>query len=148
MIPLNFYRDDEYVYYNNPNGITKKITIADFEAVMNGNGGDNTKLLTFSYSGETVTMTPTTSEVFFDFTFTDENGDEFNIDDYTFDFASITAIDVPNGGLTLRSFSLPLGNYGFAINLGNYTAESLEVGLNGISGQIVVINPKFVDTSS
>lgn len=34
MIPLNFYRDDEYVYYNNPNGITKKMTIADFESMM------------------------------------------------------------------------------------------------------------------
>lgn len=39
MIPLNFYRDDEYVYYNNPNGITKKMTIADFEAMMSGEGG-------------------------------------------------------------------------------------------------------------
>lgn len=36
MIPLNFYRDDEYVYYNNPNGITKKISIADFESMMSG----------------------------------------------------------------------------------------------------------------
>ena len=36
MIPLKFYRDDEYVYYNNPNGITKKMTIADFEAMMSG----------------------------------------------------------------------------------------------------------------
>lgn len=36
MIPLNFYRDDNYVYYNNPNGITKKMTIADFEAMMSG----------------------------------------------------------------------------------------------------------------
>lgn len=40
MIPLNFYRDDEYVYYNNPNGITKKMTIADFESVMSGGGYD------------------------------------------------------------------------------------------------------------
>lgn len=39
MIPLNFYRDDNYVYYNNPNGITKKMTIAEFEAVMSGDGG-------------------------------------------------------------------------------------------------------------
>lgn len=39
MIPLNFYRDDNYVYYNNPNGITKKMTIADFEALMSGEGG-------------------------------------------------------------------------------------------------------------
>lgn len=35
MIPLKFYRDDNYVYYNNPNGITKKMTIAAFEALMN-----------------------------------------------------------------------------------------------------------------
>lgn len=34
MIPLNFYRDDDYVYYNNPNGITKKMTIAEFESMM------------------------------------------------------------------------------------------------------------------
>ena len=34
MIPLKFYRDDNYVYYNNPNGITKKMTIADFESLM------------------------------------------------------------------------------------------------------------------
>ena len=31
MIPLKFYRDDEYVYINNPNGVTKKMTIAEFE---------------------------------------------------------------------------------------------------------------------
>lgn len=36
MIPMTFYRDDEYVYYNNPNGITKKMTIAEFEAMMSG----------------------------------------------------------------------------------------------------------------
>lgn len=36
MISLNFYRDDEYVYYNNPNGITKKMAIAEFEAIMSG----------------------------------------------------------------------------------------------------------------
>ena len=41
MIPLNFYRDDEYVYYNNPNGITKKMTIAEFESVMSGTGGES-----------------------------------------------------------------------------------------------------------
>lgn len=35
MIKINFYRDDNYVYYNNPNGITKKMTIAAFEALMN-----------------------------------------------------------------------------------------------------------------
>ena len=40
MIPLNFYRDDNYVYYNNPNGITKKMSIADFEDMLNGSGGD------------------------------------------------------------------------------------------------------------
>ena len=34
MIPLKFYRDDNYVYYNNPNGITKKMSIADFESLM------------------------------------------------------------------------------------------------------------------
>lgn len=39
MIPLNFYRDDEYVYYNNPNGITKKMSIADFESAMGGSSG-------------------------------------------------------------------------------------------------------------
>lgn len=39
MIPINFYRDDEYVYYNNPNGITRKMSIADFESVMSGTGG-------------------------------------------------------------------------------------------------------------
>lgn len=36
MIEMKFYRDDEYVYYNNPNGITKKMTIADFESMMSG----------------------------------------------------------------------------------------------------------------
>lgn len=39
MIPLKFYRDDEYVYYNNPNGITKKMTIAEFESMMSGESG-------------------------------------------------------------------------------------------------------------
>lgn len=40
MIPLNFYRDDDYVYYNNPNGITKKMTIADFEAVFDADSSE------------------------------------------------------------------------------------------------------------
>ena len=40
MIPLNFYRDDNYVYYNNPNGITKKMTISDFEAVFNADASE------------------------------------------------------------------------------------------------------------
>lgn len=58
MIPLKFYRDDEYVYYNNPNGITKKITIADFEAVMSGSGGGGGGetgggVLVVSYDAET-----------------------------------------------------------------------------------------------
>ena len=47
MIPLNFYRDDEYVYYNNPNGITKKVTIADFESVMNGGSGGGLELVVY-----------------------------------------------------------------------------------------------------
>ena len=51
MIPLNFYRDDEYVYYNNPNGITKKMTIADFESAISGGGGDNNIFsVNFSYT--------------------------------------------------------------------------------------------------
>lgn len=47
MIPVRFYRDDEYVYYNNPNGITKKMTIADFEAVFNA---DTSELPTYTSS--------------------------------------------------------------------------------------------------
>lgn len=39
MIPLRFYRDKSHVYVNNPDGITKQMSIADFEAMLNGGGG-------------------------------------------------------------------------------------------------------------
>lgn len=39
MIPLRFYRDKSHVYVNNPDGITKQMSIADFEAMLNGSGG-------------------------------------------------------------------------------------------------------------
>lgn len=58
MIPLNFYRDNEYVYYNNPNGITKKMTISDFEAMMSDESelpaytsSDGGKVLTVNSGG-------------------------------------------------------------------------------------------------
>lgn len=56
MIPLNFYRDDEYVYYNNPNGITKKMTIAEFEAVMSGEGGGDIPEHSSSNQGEVLSV--------------------------------------------------------------------------------------------
>lgn len=34
MIELKFYRDDEYVYINNPDGTTKRVAIEDFEAIF------------------------------------------------------------------------------------------------------------------
>lgn len=40
MIPLRFFRDKTHVYINNPDGTTKKMSIADFEAMLNGGGGD------------------------------------------------------------------------------------------------------------
>ena len=40
MIPLKFFRDKTHVYVNNPKGITKKMTIADFEEMMSGGGSD------------------------------------------------------------------------------------------------------------
>lgn len=39
MIPMKFYRDDEYVYINNPDGTTKKVAIEDFESAISGEGG-------------------------------------------------------------------------------------------------------------
>ena len=67
MIELKFYRDDEYVYYNNPNGITKKITIADFEAVMNGTGGGGGEtgggVLVVSYDNETTEINKSYKEI-------------------------------------------------------------------------------------
>ena len=39
MIPLRFFRDKTHVYINNPQGITKQMTIAEFEAMLNGSGG-------------------------------------------------------------------------------------------------------------
>lgn len=56
MIPLNFYRDDNYVYYNNPNGITKKMTIADFEAMMSGEGGSDIPEHSSSNQGEVLSV--------------------------------------------------------------------------------------------
>lgn len=35
MIELKFYRDDEYVYINNPDGTTKRVAIEDFENTFN-----------------------------------------------------------------------------------------------------------------
>lgn len=34
MIELKFYRDDEYVYINNPDGTTKRVAIEDFESAF------------------------------------------------------------------------------------------------------------------
>lgn len=39
MIELKFYRDDEYVYINNPDGTTKRVAIEDFESAISGEGG-------------------------------------------------------------------------------------------------------------
>lgn len=41
MIPLKFYRDDEYVYINNPDGTTKRVPIEDFESAISGEGGSS-----------------------------------------------------------------------------------------------------------
>lgn len=58
MIEIKFYRDDEYVYYNNPNGITRKMTIAEFEALMSGEGGSS------DYGGlELVVYDPLTGKI-------------------------------------------------------------------------------------
>ena len=44
MIPVHFYRDKDYVYINNTDGITKKMTIEEFNACFSddsgGGGGD------------------------------------------------------------------------------------------------------------
>lgn len=39
MIPLRFYRDDKNVYYNNPDGTTKSMTIQEFEEHFSGGSG-------------------------------------------------------------------------------------------------------------
>jgi len=39
MIELNFYRDENNVYFNNPNGVTTTKTIEEFEDWMSGEGG-------------------------------------------------------------------------------------------------------------
>lgn len=36
MIEMKFYRDDEYVYINNPDGTTKRVPIEDFESAISG----------------------------------------------------------------------------------------------------------------
>lgn len=41
MIEMKFYRDDEYVYINNPDGTTKRATIEDFESAISGEGGSS-----------------------------------------------------------------------------------------------------------
>lgn len=38
MIEMKFYRDDEYVYINNPDGTTRKVTIEGFESAISGGG--------------------------------------------------------------------------------------------------------------
>ena len=71
MIPLKFYRDDEYVYYNNPNGITKKMTIADFEAVFNADASelptytssDGGKVLTVNSGGTGLEWSEESSDI-------------------------------------------------------------------------------------
>ena len=39
MIPLRFFRDDKNVYYNNPDGTTKSMTIQEFEEHFSGGSG-------------------------------------------------------------------------------------------------------------
>ena len=55
MIKMTFYRDDEYVYINNPDGTTKKMSIADFESVF---GADTSELpaYTSADSGKVLTV--------------------------------------------------------------------------------------------
>lgn len=56
MIPLNFYRDNEYVYYNNTLGVTKKMTIAEFESLMSGEGGSAIPEHSSSNQGEVLSV--------------------------------------------------------------------------------------------
>lgn len=57
MIPMTFYRDDEFVYVNNPDGITKKVPIADFYGAISGGGsGGSDNSITGSVEAEIRTI--------------------------------------------------------------------------------------------
>lgn len=52
MIPLRFFRDKTHVYINNPDGTTKKMTIAEFEAMLEGSGGGGSDIPEHSSSNQ------------------------------------------------------------------------------------------------
>lgn len=56
MIPLRFFKDKTHVYVNNPSGITKKMTIAEFEAMMNGEGGSDIPEHSSSNQGDVLSV--------------------------------------------------------------------------------------------
>ena len=59
MIELKFYRDDEYVYINNPDGTTKRVAVEDFESAISGEGGgsdDGFKVRGVSYTTQSYTL--------------------------------------------------------------------------------------------
>lgn len=57
MIEMKFYRDDEYVYLNNPDGTTKRATIEDFEKVFSGSSGGDIMRTTMSPRTQTLDKT-------------------------------------------------------------------------------------------
>lgn len=56
MIPLRFFRDKSHVYVNNPDGTTIKMSIAEFESMLNGEGGSDIPEHTSSNQGEVLSV--------------------------------------------------------------------------------------------
>lgn len=56
MIPLRFFRDKTHVYVNNPDGTTKQMTIAEFEAMLSGEGGGDIPEYSPSNQGDVLSV--------------------------------------------------------------------------------------------
>ena len=56
MIPLRFFRDKTHVYVNNPDGTTIKMSIAEFESMLNGEGGSDIPAHSSSNMGDVLSV--------------------------------------------------------------------------------------------
>lgn len=164
MIPLKFYRDDNYVYYNNPNGITKKMSIADFESIMNReselpeySSASQGKVLSVDSDGdlEWASLPPDELPAYS----SSNQGEVLSVDsDGDLDWVSLPPSDIPSyqstdSGkvLTVNSGGTGLewgeGGGGAALTVKKCYAESSQVTINSSSDHTFVFTVYDVDTN-
>lgn len=114
MIPLRFYRDDKNVYYNNPDGTTKSMTIQEFEEHFSGgsgglpeyDSGNAGEVLSVDAGGDLTwrTLPPGGGVTYFDAT-VDYVGQSVNCDVTKADIAEM----INSGALPVIRFNAPEG---------------------------------------